>query len=203
MEMSNEPGKLDTPSGMEELINSMSFSEVDDETLEYQRDVANSPSSVASALEEYNIEKDPGWNSLEHRWCLADMPEGDFPRVYAYTSLKSLVSAIASRDGTETAIWPLYGIPLRVSKPVPGAKGKVRYLLLPNSKAVIIKEGSDDLEIIDQALIQDVVELEEEGWLGDPSYFNDKDYFIDGYVSDDAFTADPDMEELEGDSDSD
>jgi len=182
-------------SGMEDLVRSINAAEVDEETADYVSIVSKLPSNVSKIFDSYSVEKETGWSSVEHHWCLADMPEGEFPRVYAYASLKALVAALASRDGTETAVWPMYGVPLRLTKTVYSKKGKVRYLLLPNNKAVAIKESDSEPEIIDQAILDGSVEIEEEGWMGDPSYFQEKNYFIEGYVSDTAFSADPDMDE--------
>lgn len=188
-------------SGVQDYVDAVRVEQVDDEILEYQETLKKMPSTVASFFESYSVDKEDNWPAVEHHWCLADMPEGEFPRVYAYSSLKSLVSAIVKRDGTETAVWPLYGVPLRITKTVQGSSGKVRYLLLPNNKAVAVKESEAEPELIDQTLLDGSIELEEEGWLGDPSYFKEKDYFIEGYVSDDAFSADPDMDESDDDLD--
>jgi hypothetical protein len=186
-------------SGVKSYVDAASIDNVDDEVVDYREAVHKMPSAVSNFFESYSLEKESSWSTVTHHWCLADMPEGDFPRVYAYSSLKSLVAAIANREGTETAVWPLYGIPLRLTKTIQSSRGKVRYLLLPNNKAVIVREGDDEPELVDQATLDGSIELEEEGWLGDPSYFKEKDYFVEGYVSDDAFSADPDMDDDDDD----
>lgn len=184
--------------GLDKLINSKPVLQDGDE--EYQAVLEDLPSSVVDCLpvpgSKPNEESD--FTDIDHHWCLCEMPEGDFPRVYAFSSLPRLVEAIAKRDGQETAVWAMYGIPLRVTKPVfsKGSKGKVRYLLLPNQLAVQVSTEAD-CDFIDQSLLPDNVETQDEGWLGDPGYLKEQSYFVEGIVEDDQFSADPDMDDEE------
>ena len=142
--------------------------------------------------------EDTPWELLvEHRWCLCEMAEGDYPRVYVFHTLDRLVEGIAKREGQETAVWPMFGMPLGLSKAmqVPGQGNRVvRYLLLPNQKAAIISK-TESFEIIDQSLLPANMEMQDEGWLGDPEYMAGKSYYEEGYIESDSFTNDPDMEE--------
>ncbi len=144
--------------------------------------------------------EDTPWELLvEHRWCLCEMAEGDYPRVYVFPTLDRLVEGIAKREGQETAVWPMFGMPLGLSKAmnVPGQGNRVvRYLLLPNQKAAIISK-TESFEIIDQSLLPANMEMQDEGWLGDPEYMAGKSYYEEGYIESDSFTNDPDMEEGE------
>lgn len=132
--------------------------------------------------------------AIDHHWCLCEMPEGDFPRVYAFQSIRRLVEAIAKREGQETAVWAMYGIPLRLTRLITAANGKqVRYLLLPNQLAVAISEASS-LTVIEQSLLPDDLATQDEGWLGDPDYLKEQQYFLDANVDNNAFSSDPDMD---------
>lgn len=173
----------------------------DDDASDYRKFVGNLPSDVSDKLPEERQEAcDLDLGNIQHHWCLCDMPEGDFPRVYAFPSLPRLVEAIAKRDGQETAIWAMYGIPLRITQAsfTKGSNTKMRYLLLPNQLAVAISEDND-CHLIDQSLLPDNIEVQEEGWLGDPEYLKEQSYYIEGMVEEDEFSADPDMLEYEDD----
>ena len=46
--------------------------------------------------------EDTPWELLvEHRWCLCEMAEGDYPRVYVFPTLDRLVEGIAKREGQD------------------------------------------------------------------------------------------------------
>lgn len=129
-------------------------------------------------------------SGLEHHWCLCDMPEGEFPRVHIYQSLSRLVESIVKREGQETAVWVTYGVPLRLTKPWSLAGGKkVRYLLLPNNLAAVVS-GSEPFSIISQDELPSDIEIQDEGWLGDPEYLNYQDYYLSADMDDDSFTND-------------
>ena len=105
----------------------------DDESADYRSFVSNLPPDVADKFPQESQDAcDLDLDDVQHHWCLCDMPEGDFPRVYAFTSLPRLVEAINKRDGQETAIWAMYGIPLRITQAsfTKGSNTKIRYLLL-------------------------------------------------------------------------
>ena len=111
-------------------------------------------------------------------WCLCEMPEGEFPRVTIYPTLAALVSAIAAREGKDTAVWVTYGTAFNLTKAVLKPNGgKVRYLLLAeDDKAVRIDQEQPPL-IIESSLLPSNIMLQEEGWLGDSntiqSYYQD------------------------------
>jgi len=177
--------------------------EPDDESIELLTMLEQMPSGLAAkVVNALEPPKDTPWERLvDHKWCLCEMAEGDFPRVFCFSSLRSLAEAIAKREGTETAVWPLFGMPLGVSKALNTTDGKtVRYLFLPNDKAAVV--GKDvKFEIVDQSLLPQNVEMQDEGWLGDPTYVEGKSYYEEGFIEADSFTSDPDMED-DGDEDS-
>jgi len=150
-------------------------------------------SKVTNALEP---PEETSWELLvEHKWCLCEMSEGDFPRVFVFPSVQRMAEAIAKREGAETAVWPLFGMPLGISKPLNTTEGGVvRYLILPNGKAAVVSKDVK-FEIIDQSLLPQNVEMQDEGWLGDPEYLEGKSYYEEGYIEADSFTNDPDMED--------
>lgn len=178
---------------------------IDDSDVEFESFVGTLPSDVAEPVREAISGPDemPWHKTIDHQWCLCEMPEGDFPRVFAYSSLERLVEAIASREGEETAVWPMYGVPLRLTRSLPNAKrheGRVRYLLLPNQKAAVISKD-EPFRLIDQSLLPENLELQDEGWLGDPEMLKEQEYYMEGYVEEDQFSADPDMDGEDDDDD--
>ena len=68
----------------------------------------------------------------------------------------------------------------------------VRYLILPNGKAAVVSKDVK-FEIIDQSLLPQNIEMQDEGWLGDPEYLEGKSYYEEGFIEADSFTNDPDM----------
>lgn len=170
---------------------------VDDDSANFSSFVSALPGEVSGGLgdvqdkEELSLKK-----SIEHHWCLCDMPEGEFPRVYVYSSLPRLIEAIEKREGDETAVWAMYGIPLRLTKTIKLAGNKQsRYLLLPNNMAAVVG-GQESGKIIDQSLLPDDLAVQEEGWLGDPDYLEDQHYFLDtnSSIADDSFSDDMDLD---------
>lgn len=92
--------------------------EVDDSAKEYQLLFDTMPTDVAEQMQD-TVKQDDEANwprSVEHHWCLCEMPEGEFPRIYIFPSLQRLAEAIAKREGKETACWAMYGVPLRLSQ---------------------------------------------------------------------------------------
>jgi len=171
--------------------------EPDDGDNEMQATLDKLPASLAAkvaAARESSAET-PWERLVEHRWCLCEMSEGEFPRVYVFKGVERMAAAIAKREGSETAVWPLFGVPLGISKPLNTADGKVvRYLVLPNGKAAVV--GKDvKFEIIDQSLLPANIAMQDEGWLGDPEYLEGKSYYEEGFIEADSFTNDPDMDD--------
>jgi len=172
---------------------------VEDSDVEYSSFVSSLPADVGSEMgrEASAGQEEPDWGrTIEHHWCLCEMPEGDFPRVFAFPSLQRLTEAIAKREGQETAVWPMYGIPLRLTKPANNPKQPVsatRYLLLPNQLAAVVS-SVEPYQLVDQIILPESLETQDEGWLGDPQMLKDQSYFLPGVIEDDDFSADPDLD---------
>ncbi len=171
----------------------------DDNVLAYKKMLSSLPVELAAQLNQGN-DKPTEWpKQIEHAWCLCDMPEGEFPRVHIYKDLTQLVEAISKREGHTTAVWPMYGIPLRLSKSFKRQRDGVlcRYLLLPNQKAILIAPN-EALKLLDQTELTEELEIEEDGWLGDQVHLKSQSYFVPG-IEDTEFSADPDNELAEDD----
>lgn len=136
--------------------------------------------------------------NVDHNWCLCEMPEGEFPRVYVYQSLDRVIEAILKREGKETAVWVTYGVPLRITKPEKQGPNKSRYLLLPNNLAVEVAAGEPN--VISQLDLPDGLEVQEEGWLGDQGYLECQNYYFSAQIPNDAFSADDSQDEDDEDS---
>lgn len=182
--------------GLDVAISGLKQKTKDDDSNDFTCFAASLPTEVSESLglsadaDKLDLEK-----QLEHHWCLCDMPEGDFPRVHVFSSLARLIAAISKREGSETAVWVTYGIPLRLTKPLKSSKGQLRYLLLPQNLAAVIG-GKDSGKIINQSLLPDDLAIQEEGWLGDPEYLEDQNYFLDSNaaLSDDSISGDIDSD---------
>lgn len=173
--------------------------EVDDFDLEMMAALEELPSSIAAkVVNTANSRSEPAWEQLiDHKWCICEMAEGDFPRVFCFANLQSMIEAVAKREGSETAIWPMFGVPLQISKPLNTLEGGViRYLILPNGKAAVVSKSAA-FKIVDQSLLPANLEIQDEGWLGDPDYVSSKEYYEAGFIEADAFTDDPDEENTE------
>jgi hypothetical protein len=123
---------------------------------------------------------------IEHHWCLYESPEGDFPRVYVFPSLTSLIEAVSKREGKEVAVWVMYGVPLRLTKLTQRAGSSDtydRYLLLPNQMAVRIATGN--VQLIEQDKLPSSVEVQDDGWLGDPAFNQSGSFFKPGFTEQD------------------
>jgi len=154
-----------------------------DDHVAYESLLRRLPSHTAEAFREDSAEPDTSTPPASRvaTWCLADMPEGDFPRIHAFASLSELLKAIAVREGTDTAVWPFYGFPFRLTKHVVDADGvSRRYLQLDTSTAVLVTSGPA-IESVSMETLSGDVEFEDEGWLGDPA-LRRKTYFVDGFV---------------------
>ena len=58
---------------------------------------------------------------------------------------------------------------------------------------------NDEFQLIDQSVLPDSLETQDEGWLGDPDMLKEQGYFIAGFVEEDAFSADPAMDQEDDD----
>jgi hypothetical protein len=89
----------------------------------------------------------------------------------------------------------MFGVPLRLTKALPNPKkpgALTRYLLLPNQLAAVVS-SDEGFQLIPQTVLPDSLEMQDEGWLGDPDLLKEQGYFIDGFVEEDEFSTDPDM----------
>jgi hypothetical protein len=151
------------------------------------------PPNVAEFLSDSAEAPDTAPPSRAPMWCFADMPDGDFPRVYSFPTLRSMLAAIARRDGKDTAVWPFYGFPFQLTKPVTGSAGRSRrYLQLDTSTSVLVA-NLPDVEVLRPEMLTEELEFEEEGWLGDPE-LRRKQYFMPGF-EDVSTEAEPDIDE--------
>jgi len=162
----------------------------DDSEVEYEATLSDLPSDVVAAMQDSSSKQSEElkWEqTIEHHWCLCEMVEGDFPRVFAFPSPQRLVEAIAKREGDETAVWPMYGIPLQLTQAVPHPQREgefTRYLLLPNQLAAVVSK-TEPYRLIEQTLLPDSLEIQEEGWLGDPEMMQEQGYYVEGIVDSD------------------
>ena len=188
--------------GLDASIDAKGKQVIDDDSHDFKSFVDSLPGEVSDEIgEPLKTEDIDLAKSIDHHWCLCDMPEGDFPRVYAFQSIRRLIEAIVKREGQETAVWAMYGIPLRLTRLITSANGKqVRYLLLPNQLAVAIS-NSEPMTVIEQSLLPDDLATQDEGWLGDPDYLKEQQYFLDANVDSNAFSSDPDMDSDDESSD--
>lgn len=156
---------------------------VEDSELEFKAFLSKLPLEIAEQLSEaqQDSEDSPWSKGITHSWCLCDMPEGEFPRVYVYNSLQGLVEAVVKREGQETAVWALYGVPLRLTKTVMQGDKRVRYLLLPGQHAAVVSERLP-YNLVAQSDLPNNLELEDTGWLGDPAYLQAQQFFTPGYT---------------------
>jgi hypothetical protein len=164
-----------------------------DSDIEYNSLTGKLPSDVLAKMVDTKHASSESTINISHHWCLCDMQEGDFPRVHVYPNLQSLTEAIAKREGKETAVWAMYGIPLQLTKPVLKPNGdKQRYLLLPNQMAVTVG-SKEDYQMVEQSLLP-AMDLEETGWLGNPLYLESQQFYTPGFVDDDQFSEEQDEE---------
>ncbi len=174
----------------------------DDADLEFRQLINALPMEVGEALEAtVPLDLEPDWpRTIEHRWCLCEMAEGDFPRVRLYATVQGLTEAIAKREGQETAVWAMYGVPLRLTQAITtGDNQKLRYLLLPSQLAAPVSTGGE-FRFVSQESLPENLETEEDGWLGDPTYFSNQRYYLSGYT-DTPTTSSAESEESDEDND--
>jgi hypothetical protein len=168
-----------------------------DAQLEFRQLAAGLPGALREQVTACRTE-DAGedWSrDLKPVWCLCDMAEGEFPRVFQYASLQELAAAMTKAEGRETALSVFYGVALPFSKPQVTNEGKrYRYLLLPNDMAAVL---GDPFQLVEQSLLSDNLELEEQGWVGDPAYLDSPTYYSSGYMTDNEFSNDPEFEDDE------
>lgn len=173
---------------------------VDDSAADYNNFTDKLPGDVSQQIKTINTEDYEKLlaKKIEHRWCLCDMPEGEFPIVHSYTNLASLVDALAKREGKETAVWVMYGVPLMLSKALTRGsdeeKELYRYLLLPNDQAVIVA-NKEPFKLLAQSELPDNLEMSDDGWLGDPDFLKSDEYYMPKTIPNDQLSTDPDNDE--------
>lgn len=125
-------------------------------------------------------------------WCLCEAVEGEFPVMRVFPELEGLVQALAEREGKLVHVWPMYGLPLQLTQSFIPSNGKAcRFLRLPNTgKSVLVVKGGS-YGLVDDTTTPDI-ELQQDGWLGDPDYVAGDGFFQEG-ILDDEFSADEDL----------
>ncbi len=191
--------------GLKDLVTEQPVEALDDDTVDYKNFMASLPGDVVSKMpvvSQKDYQKDLP-KKIEHKWCLCDMPEGDFPRIHSYSDLSGLIDAIAKREGKETAVWAMYGVPLQLSKLQNRGneedKDVYRYLLLPENSAVIVAR-KEPFKLINQDDLPSDLEIEDQGWLGDPALLVPDKYFHDKSIATNQMSADPDMDDNDGET---
>lgn len=173
---------------------------LDDAGIAFKGLISSLPDDVQEKIKEQYpaIESEPNWKKeIKHVWCLCDMAEGEFPKTYEFDTLQDLVAAITRAEGRETALVAFYGVRLPFSKLQATNAGKrYRCLFLPNE---MVATTGEQFQLIDQSLLEESVEIEEQGWVGDPAFLETTTYYTPGYVEDDEFSADPDFNDDDDD----
>jgi len=167
----------------------------EDSGVAYRQLMNSLPEDVQELVRANHLKSDEiNWQKeIKHVWCLCDMAEGEFPKTYEFETLQDLVAAITRAEGRETALVAFYGIRLPFSKLQATNEGKrYRCLFLPNEMAALTGE---QFQIIEQSLLEAGVEIEEQGWVGDPAFLETPTYYTPGYVEDNEFSADPDLDD--------
>jgi hypothetical protein len=140
------------------------------EELEYQQVRAKLPAPVQEAIDATTgaAEVEDDADAPDLRWVICEQPEGEFPKIRMFETAEALVRHLGELDGTETAVWPLYGIPLRFT--LAYGKTKDRYLFLPGEQTAlrIPKSAREAVERIDADLLSSM-EWQDDGWMGDPA----------------------------------
>ena len=128
-----------------------------------------------NSIEDTKLKLDLDFTS---KWCLCEMPEGGYPRVFMFNDLTVLLEAIIKREGTDTAVWVTYGTAFQLTRAVTKPNGnKVRYLLLPDDKAIKL-DAEQQPTVIDSSLLPEELETQDDGWLGENNTL--ADYFVEG-----------------------
>ena len=167
---------------------------LDDAAVDFQQLAVALPGDINSRVQSCQNPDNPEWNqSLKHVWCLCDMAEGEFPKTYQFDTVQKLAASIAKFEGRETALVAFYGVALPFSKIQVNNEGKrCRYLLLPNDMAAVV---SDQFRLIEKSLLPVDLEVEAQGWVGDPAHLESCNYYKPGYVEEDDFSSDEETEE--------
>lgn len=107
-------------------------------------------------------------------WCVCEIPEGETPRVKAFTQLSDFIDFIKAKENTDTFLWLFYGKPLQLSKRWTKAdKTQGRFVLLSGNRWI-----STHTRTITEGDATGILELELTGWMGDDSTAS---YFQEGF----------------------
>jgi hypothetical protein len=167
---------------------------LDDSDLEFQGLLKQLPAEIGSQLkaERRAVVPSTQLKPAEHQWCLCEMAEGEFPRMQVYANVQGAAEAIARKEGQETAVWLVYGLPIRLTEPVSiDDTTKIRYLMLPNHKAVVVSL-TEPFQIVEQESLPANIEISDDGWLGDPIYRQTQQFYTPGFAeNEESFNAEP------------
>lgn len=141
--------------------------------------VSTLPTTVQSAVAARGHESVTGLrNVLPSQWCLVDIAEGEFPRVYCYDSIAKLAAAIATAEGRATALVAFAGVPLPFSKLQVTDDGKLfRYLHLPDDTSVTTATTAEEQKYFERPELPPDIEMEEHGWVGDMEYHDASSFY--------------------------
>jgi hypothetical protein len=127
------------------------------------------PSPAAPAVEE---DSPP---VLVPRFCLCEMPDGEFPSVRVFPNQEGLLRRLGSLEGELVNVWCFYGVPLRLSQA--NAKGR-RYLKMGHRLFLVPLAANEPLQEADESEIE--LELQDDGWLGPPTMAADNSEYLAG-----------------------
>ncbi len=142
---------------------------LDPEESEYQRLLQRLPPKAQEAMGELGPKPPEPPKDYRPLWCVCECADEDFPRVRIFDSPQKLARYLAGLEGKDIAVWPFFGVALRITKPIGGQ----RYLILPGEEAVPIKTFGK-LEPVDASFLNLEEMTEDEayqcdGWLGHPA----------------------------------
>jgi hypothetical protein len=156
------------------------------------------PAELSSNLVSEESINDKLAKASKPAFYLCDMAEGQFPRTYRYEEIVDLAGAIRRMEGRETALVAFYGIQLPFSKLMVTNEGaRYRCLMLPNGLVALTGEN---FKIVAQTSLTDNLELEEQGWVGDPDFMDPTSYYHDNFDQEDMPDIPDDDDDLPGES---
>ena len=141
--------------------------------------VSTLPTAVQPAVTTRGHASSPSLrNVVPSQWCLVDIAEGEFPRVYCYDSAAKLAAAIATAEGRATALVAFAGVPLPFSKLQVTDDGKLfRYLHLPDDTSVTTATTAEEQKHFERSELPPDIEMEEHGWVGDMDYHDASSFY--------------------------
>lgn len=112
-------------------------------------------------LAEQNSEPEPAQTADGFRYLLLECPDGEWSVIRSYASIEAVAKRMAQLEGTDTVVFPIWGVPL------PFTKGLPRYLVLPNGRQAIqipYKHGGP-CQIVPADLLEELA-IQQDGFLG-------------------------------------